>query len=133
MTKKQIEILVEMKKRKIEADPSIVFPTNRHNKNGWYLSDNTLNKLLKYQGVRSDVEGKYAVAHGYRSSFMAFVLENRDKIKDDEGNQIYIDREIVEKQLQHTQKNRTIQAYDRSKNLKERKIIVEYWEKYIFG
>lgn len=133
LTKKQIEILLEMEKRKIEADPSIVFPSRSHNKNGWYLSDNTLNKLLKYHKVKSDIDGKYAVAHGYRSSFMAFVLENRDKIKDDEGNQIYIDREVIEKQLQHTQKNRTIQAYDRSKNLKARKIIVEYWEKYIFG
>jgi integrase len=53
------------KQKQLGAHPTLVFPSVR----GKVLSDNTLSKFLRDHNVASDAEGRFAVVHGFRSSF----------------------------------------------------------------
>ena len=128
----QMQILEEMKKRRID-ETQAVFPSNKPNKNGeFYLSDNTLNKILKDHKVESDVEGRFAVVHGYRSSFSNYAAENRKYQINDDGEIVVFDRDLSEKQLQHKIKNKVRGAYERTSEIEARRALVTEWEQLIF-
>lgn len=128
----QMQILEEMKKRRID-ETQAVFPSNKPSKNGeFYLSDNTLNKILKDHKVESDVEGRFAVVHGYRSSFSNYAAENRKYQINDDGEIVVFDRDLSEKQLQHKIKNKVRGAYERTSEIEARRVLVTEWEQFIF-
>ncbi len=89
----------------------LVFPSPR----GKPLSDMTLSKLLKEQGVQ-------AVPHGFRSSFRDWASEATNH-----------PREVVEAALAHQLTNKVEAAYARSTLFKRRRRLMADWGAYLAG
>ena len=89
----------------------LVFPSPR----GKPLSDMTLSKLLKEQGVQ-------AVPHGFRSSF-------RDWASEETNHR----REVVEAALAHQVKDKVEAAYARSTLFERRRRLMGDWATYLAG
>ena len=66
-----------------------------------------------------DVEGRAVVPHGFRSSFRDWSGETRS-----EG------REVVERALAHTIKDKAEAAYARSDLLEKRRVLMEAWAEH---
>lgn len=93
------------------ADGSdLVFPGSRK---GQPLSDMTLSKLVKSLGYDVDV-------HGFRTSFRTWAQERTS-----------FAREVVEKALAHTIKNKSEAAYARSDLFEKRTELMNAWATYI--
>ena len=86
-----------------------MFPSPR----GKPLSDMTLSKLLKEQGVE-------AVPHGFRSSFRDWASEETNH-----------PREVVEAALAHQIKDKVEAAYARSTLFERRRRLMADWATYI--
>ena len=89
----------------------LVFPSPR----GKPLSDMTLSKLLKEQGVQ-------AVPHGFRSSFRDWAAEETNH-----------PREVVEAALAHRVKDQVEAAYARSTLFERRRRLMADWGAYLAG
>ena len=87
----------------------LVFPSPR----GKPLSDMTLSKLLKEQGVQ-------AVPHGFRSSFRDWASEETNH-----------PREVIEAALAHQVKDKVEAAYARSKLFERRWRLMADWDAYL--
>jgi len=79
------------------------------------LSDMTLTKVLRYHSVPSDVEGRTATAHGFRSSFRDWASENGYA------------RDLAERALAHAIKTATEAAYHRTDLLEQRRSMMQAW------
>lgn len=90
----------------------LVFPGTRP---GRPLSDMTLSKLVKSLGYEVDV-------HGFRTSFRTWAQE-----------QTSVPREIVEKALAHTIRNKAEAAYARSDLFEKRRHLMQAWSEYLEG
>ena len=88
-----------------------LFPSLR----GRPLSDMTLSKLLKEQGVQ-------AVPHGFRSSFRDWASEETNH-----------PREVVEAALAHQLKDKVEAAYARSTLFERRRRLMADWGAYLTG
>ena len=88
-----------------------MFPSPR----GKPLSDMTLSKLLKEQGVQ-------AVPHGFRSSFRDWAAEETNH-----------PREVVEAALAHRVKDQVEAAYARSTLFERRRRLMADWAPYLTG
>ncbi len=107
-----IELLQSLPK---SDDPSaLVFASRR----GTPLSDMALTKLLRDTNAHSDVEGRIATAHGFRSSFRDWASENG------------YSRDLAERALAHTIKNSSEAAYHRTDLLEQRRPMMLEWERY---
>ena len=104
-----IEILDEATALRDGTD--LVFPSRR----GKALSDMTLSKLVKEQGID-------AVPHGFRSSF-----------RDWAGERTNHPREVVEAALAHVVQNKAEAAYARSDLFERRRRLMEDWADYLGG
>ena len=93
----------------LSDDSGLVFPSPR----GKPLSDMTLSKLLKEQGIE-------AVPHGFRSSFRDWAAEETDH-----------PREVVEAALAHQVKDKVEAAYQRSTLFERRRRLMEDWSSYL--
>ena len=89
----------------------LVFPSRR----GKALSDMTLSKLVKEQGID-------AVPHGFRSSF-----------RDWAGERTSHPREVVEAALAHVVQNKVEAAYARSDLFERRRRLMDDWATYLNG
>ena len=89
------------------GNEGLIFPSLR----GKALSDNTLSKLLRENGVD-------AVPHGFRSSFRDWAAEND------------VERDVAEAALAHTVRNAVEAAYKRTKYLEKRREVMEAWAKH---
>ncbi len=87
----------------------LVFPSRR----GKTLSDMTLSKLVKEQGID-------AVPHGFRSSFRDWAAERTNH-----------PREVVESALAHVVQNKVEAAYARSDLFERRRTLMNDWEAYL--
>ena len=99
-----------------EAQPlgdgfGLVFPSVR----GKALSDMTLSKLVKEQGIA-------AVPHGFRSSFRDWAAERTNH-----------PRGVVEAALAHVVGNQTEAAYARSDLFERRRRLMDEWAAYLAG
>ncbi|MXY67994.1 MAG: tyrosine-type recombinase/integrase [Acidobacteriia bacterium] len=101
-----IAILDEM--RKLTGGEGLIFPSVT----GKALSDSTLSKLVREQGVR-------AVPHGFRSSFRDWCGETGQP------------REVAEACLAHAVKNKVEAAYARSDLLNRRRKMMRAWAEYL--
>ena len=87
----------------------LVFPSRR----GKPLSDMTLSKLVKEQGID-------AVPHGFRSSFRDWAAERTNH-----------PREVVEAALAHVVQNKVEAAYARSDLFERRRRLMDDWAVYL--
>ena len=93
----------------LRNDSALLFPSPR----GKPLSDMTLSKLLKEQGVQ-------AVPHGFRSSFRDWAAEETNH-----------PREAVEAALAHQVKDKVEAAYARSTLFERRRQLMTDWGAYL--
>lgn len=84
------------------------------------MSDMTLTKFLRTQGFLSDVPGRPATAHGFRSSFRDWASENG------------YSRDSAERALAHTISNSTEAAYHRTDQLDQRRSMMQAWADFAF-
>ena len=91
--------------REMADGSGLIFPSVR----GRPLSDNTLSKLLREQGIR-------AVVHGFRSSFRDWCAECSDA-----------PREVCELALAHVNADRVEAAYLRSDLYQRRRALMQSW------
>ena len=95
--------------RELAGSSDLVFPSAR----GLPMSDNTLSKLLREQGID-------AVVHGFRSSFRNWAAECSDA-----------PREVCELALAHVNSDRVEAAYLRSDLFAKRWALMEAWANYL--
>ena len=94
--------------RELSDGAGLVFPSSR----GKEMSDNTISKLLRENGIQ-------AVPHGFRSSFRDWCAEHS------------IDRQIAESALAHTVGDATEAAYLRSDVLALRRAAMDAWGEFV--
>lgn len=107
LSSRAVEVL--RKAKPLGDGTGLVFPSMR----GKPLSDMTLSKLIKEQGVD-------AVPHGFRSSF-----------RDWAGERTNHPREVIEAALAHVVKNQTEAAYARSDLFEKRRQLMNDWAHYL--
>ena len=113
LSKRSLEIINNQKKSK---DTNLVFHLSKTNKP---LSDMTLTNFLKSRKTKSDVIGRHATMHGFRSSFRDWASENG------------YSRDLAERSLAHSIKNQTEAAYHRTDLIEQRRPMMEAWSGYI--
>jgi len=94
---------------------SLVFPSPR----GKVLSDMTLTAFLRRAHATSDIDGRTATVHGFRSSFRDWASENG------------YSRDLAERALAHTVINKVEAAYHRTDLLDQRRPMMEAWANQI--
>ena len=119
--------------RALRDDSGLLFPSPR----GKPLSDMTLSKLIKEQGIKAvphgfrsvhgcfwhqhaGCQGIKAVPHGFRSSFRDWAAEETDH-----------PREVVEAALAHQVKDKVEAAYARSTLCERRRLLMNDWSSYL--
>ena len=80
------------------------------------MSDGTLNGALRRVGYTGEVQ----VAHGFRASARTMMAE-----------QLNVPTEWIEAQLNHTVKDANGRAYNRTKYLKQRVVMMQQWSDYL--
>ncbi len=96
------------KARRLSQGEGLIFPSVT----GKPLSDATLSKLLREQGIR-------AVPHGFRSSFRDWCGETGQP------------REVAEACLAHAVRSKVEAAYARSDLLNRRRVLMQDWADYL--
>lgn len=95
----------------------LFFPSPR----GGVLSDMALTKFLRTHKAGSDVPGRVATAHGFRSSFRDWASEHG------------VQRDLAERALAHSVRNSVEKAYHRTDLLEQRRSVMEAWCNYVTG
>ncbi|AOX99698.1 hypothetical protein [Jeongeupia sp. USM3] len=78
-----------------------------------------LTSFLLRAGAHSDIPGRTATAHGFRSSFRDWCSEQG------------YDRDLAERSLAHTVKNKVEAAYHRTDPLEKRRPLMQAWADYL--
>lgn len=94
----------------------LVFPSPRKQ---IVLSDMALTSILRRVEAESDVPGRVATAHGFRSSFRDWCSENG------------YPRDLAERALAHTVQNKVEAAYHRTDLLEQRRPMMQAWGDYV--
>ena len=115
LSDRAIDILKKQKKE--AAHPTLVFPSPR----GKQTTDMVLTKFLRDKRVPSDVKGRTATAHGFRSSFRDWASEND------------FSQEAAERALAHTIRNSVEWSYHRTDLLKQRRVMMQAWAQFVGG
>lgn len=115
LSSRAVEILE--KRRALAKHPELVFPSPR----GSVLTDMALTKFLRTHKVVSDVPGRVATAHGFRSSFRDWASETG------------VARDVAERALAHTIRNAVEAAYHRTDLLEQRRMVMEAWAAHVSG
>ena len=123
--KAQLQHRVPLSKRAIEIIKSqegqhqtLVFPSPR---NRAELSDMVLTSFLRRVEAKSDTEGRFATAHGFRSSFRDWCSEQG------------YPRDLAERSLAHMVQNKVEAAYHRTDLLEQRRPLMEAWSRFIIS
>jgi integrase len=93
----------------------LVFPSPRKQEE---LSDMVLTSFLRRVKAKSDTLGRFATAHGFRSSFRDWCSENG------------YSRDLAERSLAHAVQNKVEAAYHRTDLLDQRRGLIEAWSTY---
>ncbi|MBC3884121.1 tyrosine-type recombinase/integrase [Undibacterium griseum] len=96
----------------------LVFPSPRDQKE---LSDMTLTSFLRRAEAKSDTAGRFATAHGFRSSFRDWCSEQG------------YPRDLAERSLAHMVQNKVEAAYHRTDLLEQRRPLMEAWSRFIIN
>jgi integrase len=111
LSKQAVSILREM--HKLTGQWDLVFPNQVHPKKP--MSENTLLSALQRLGYKGKMTG-----HGFRALAMSTIKEK-----------LGYRHEVVDRQLDHAQRNKIDAAYDRAKFLDERKKMMQEWADYL--
>lgn len=95
---------------------NLVFPSIRDQVQ---LSDMAITSLLRRLKVPSDTPGRIATAHGFRSSFRDWCSEKG------------YSRDLAERSLAHTIKDKVEAAYHRTDLLEQRRNLMNAWENFV--
>jgi integrase len=95
---------------------TLVFPSIRDRIE---LSDMAITSLLRRLKAHSDTPGRVATAHGFRSSFRDWCSEQG------------YSRDLAERSLAHTIKDKVEAAYHRTDLLEQRRELMNTWAKFI--
>lgn len=115
LSPRAVALLFQLKRDRNPSQP-LVFSS----RNGTTCSDMVITKLLRDAKVASDVSGRTATAHGFRSSFRDWASEHGYA------------RDLAERALAHTIRDATEAAYHRTDLLEQRREMMEAWEKWCF-
>jgi len=96
----------------------LVFPSPRDQVQ---LSDMVLTAFLRRAKAPSDIEGRFATAHGFRSSFRDWCSENG------------VARDLAERALAHTVENKVEAAYHRTDLLEQRRSVMQQWADFVLS
>ncbi|APP76907.1 integrase [Xanthomonas nasturtii] len=107
---------LELLKRQNGHHDELVFPSVQARS---VMSDMTLTALLRRTDAPSDTAGRIATAHGFRSSFRDWCSE-----------QGYA-RDLAERALAHTVKDKVEAAYHRTDLLEQRRPMMQAWADFI--
>lgn len=113
LSTRAIKLLLQ--RRKAAPHVELVFPSPR----GSILTDMSLTKFLRHHKAISDVPGRVATAHGFRSSFRDWASETG------------VSRDLAERALAHTIRNHTEAAYHRTDLLEQRREVMEAWAGHV--
>ena len=80
------------------------------------MSENTINQMITRMGYRGRIVG-----HGFRSLFSTVLNENG------------FNRDAIERQLSHMERNSIRAAYNRAEYLEERRGLMQWWADFIEG
>ncbi len=105
------------KRREVAKHAELVFPSP----SSAILTDMALTKFLRIHKAVSDVPGRIATAHGFRSSFRDWASETG------------VQRDIAERALAHTIRNAVEAAYHRTDLLEQRREVMEAWTEHVIG
>lgn len=97
---------------------TLVFPSVRDRVE---LSDMAITSLLRRLKAHSDTPGRVATAHGFRSSFRDWCSEQG------------YSRDLAERSLAHTIKDKVEAAYHRTDLLEQRRELMNAWARYLSG
>ncbi|MEW9623200.1 tyrosine-type recombinase/integrase [Rhodanobacter geophilus] len=107
---------VALLKRQQGLHDTFVFPSVRK---GVPLSDMVLTAFLRRVKAVSDVPGRVATAHGFRSSFRDWCSEKGYA------------RDLAERALAHTVQNKVEAAYHRTDLLEQRRALMQAWADFV--
>lgn len=110
-----VKILLEYKK--LNINNIFLFPSVLDRKRP--MSDGTVRTMLRRLGYSKEE----LTPHGFRSMFSTICYENREE----HG----IDTDIIELCLAHVERNKIKMAYNRAKNLGERKKLMQWWADWL--
>jgi len=115
LSENAVSLLERIKERQLHD--TLVFPSPREK----ILSDMTLTAFLRRAKAESDTPGRFATAHGFRSSFRDWASEHGYA------------RDLAERALAHTVANKVEAAYHRTDLLEQRRPLMETWANHIFS
>jgi integrase len=78
------------------------------------MSENTINHMIQRMGYKGRIVG-----HGFRSLFSTV------------ANELGFNRDAIERQLAHSERNQVRAAYNRSEYLEERKVLMQWWADFL--
>ncbi|HDR8934521.1 tyrosine-type recombinase/integrase [Burkholderia vietnamiensis] len=115
LSKHALLLVKAIKERQLHD--TLVFPSPREK----VLSDMTLTALLRRVKAESDTLGRFATAHGFRSSFRDWASEHGYA------------RDLAERALAHTVANKVEAAYHRTDLLEQRRPLMEAWAQHVYS
>jgi integrase len=114
ITPRMFEIL-QYKLSRTPSGTGLVFATSK----GKPYTDMIFTTFLRKEDIESDVQGRAATAHGFRSTFRDWASENG------------YPRDVAERALAHTISNSTEAAYHRTDLLDKRRDMMGVWEEFL--
>ncbi|RQS04970.1 DUF4102 domain-containing protein [Burkholderia sp. Bp9002] len=115
LSKHALLLVKAIKERQLHD--TLVFPSPREK----VLSDMTLTALLRRVKAESDTPGRFATAHGFRSSFRDWASEHGYA------------RDLAERALAHTVANKVEAAYHRTDLLEQRRPLMDAWAQHVYS
>ena len=110
--------------RSIGLDSKCIFPNSQINttRNKYpHISNNTATNALRKMGFTKEEQ----TAHGFRAMFKTVCKENQEDFD--------ISNEFVERILAHKVEGNVEASYNRAINIKEMRIITNWWSEYLEG
>ncbi|WP_348946297.1 integrase arm-type DNA-binding domain-containing protein [Chitinibacter sp. FCG-7] len=99
--------------------PELIFPSPRKEV---AMSDMSATSFLRNRNAPSDIQGRTATLHGFRSSFKNWALEETD-----------FSDELSEAALAHAVGNRVRRAYARTSQLEQRRALMTQWADFVMS
>jgi integrase len=115
LSKQLVKMLKELKQ--FTGESKYVFPNTQYKSR--HMSENTVNVALRRLGYTKDE----IVAHGFRAMFSTVCNEHLTTHN--------LPFTTIEKALAHKEKDVIKATYDRSKNLEDLKILMQWWSDYL--
>ena len=111
LSKQAIDYLLSL--RTISGECEWLFPSQQGYRHK-VMSENTINHMIERMGYKGRIVG-----HGFRSLFSTTLNENG------------FNRDAIERQLAHVEKNKVRAAYNRAEYYQERRFMMQWWADFL--